>query len=82
MEPHTKSEFREQLLGANIALDDSTARLNAAHKAAQEAEHVSIQVFEQLRQQREQLHRATVALDETDANMSHSSRILRDMVHR
>jgi hypothetical protein len=73
---------RDKLLGAAKPIDATTARLDASQKAASEAEHIGIQIYDNLRQQRDQLQRAAQNLSETDANMNQSNRLLRDMIRR
>jgi len=78
---------RQKLLGNHTivpqtSLDMSTLRLEAAQRAATEAEQVSIQVYDQLRQQREQLQRAAGTLQETDYEVRQSNRTLQEMIRR
>lgn len=71
-----------ELLQGDHTLDRTGDRLDATYKAAQETERLGAHVHEQLRQQREQLQRAAATLDETDANMSQSNRMLQSMIQR
>ncbi len=74
--------INEKLLSGSSKIDSTSARLDLAYKTAQETEHISIQVLDNLRQQREQLQRASEALHDTDTSMSQSNRLLRTMMRR
>jgi hypothetical protein len=67
---------------SSMHVNPDTRLLDETYKAAQESEQISIQVYDQLRQQREQLNRASLALHETDDSMARSNVLLRNMIRR
>lgn len=78
---------RELLLGDLASaqpggVHDSSRKLEETQRAALEAEQISITIYDQLRAQREQLERVSETLHDTDANVSHSNRLLNSMVRR
>lgn len=81
------SNPRELLLGDLAKVQpgpvyDSSRKLEESQRAALEAEQISITIYDQLRAQREQLERVSETLHETDANVSHSNRLLNNMIRR
>lgn len=71
----------------SIKLLDYSARSNetklkSAQKAASETEYIGLHVYDQLRQQREQLERASVTLIDADTEVGRSNHLLGRMIHR
>lgn len=69
-------------MSSNIHVNPDTRLLDETIRSAQESEQISIHIYDQLRQQREQLNRASLGLHETDDSMARSNVLLRNMIRR
>lgn len=75
-------EDREKLISGDLVLDETTLRLQQTQKAALEAEQMSQNIYEQLRQQRERIENSARALHSTDADMDQSNQLLNEIIAR
>lgn len=75
-------EDRKKLIGADLVLDETSLRLQQSQKVATEAEQISHNIYEQLRQQRERIEHSARALHSTEANMDQSNQLLQEIIAR
>ena len=75
-------EDRKKLISGDLVLDETNLRLQQTQRAAVEAEQMSHDIYEQLRQQRERIENSARALHSTDADMDHSNQLLNDIIAR
>lgn len=76
------SKDRERFRDVHGSLQDSTDKLQQAHRVALETEQVGIDVMSDLRAQREVINRTRGNVAEIGANVGQAKRMLEDMLRR
>lgn len=75
-------DLRHKLISTDVTIDATTLKLHQTQRAAAEAEQMGLNIYEKLRQQREQLERASRTLHQADTDIDESNRTLRNLIRR
>lgn len=78
----TAFNTRTRLLAGTEALDDSSRRLDSAHRIALETEDVGADILRSLRGQREQIEHTRDTLTRADGSIDRASGTLKKMIYK
>eukprot|EP00123_Amoebidium_parasiticum_P013028 comp21717_c0_seq1/m.30696 comp21717_c0_seq1/g.30696 ORF comp21717_c0_seq1/g.30696 comp21717_c0_seq1/m.30696 type:complete len:223 (-) comp21717_c0_seq1:410-1078(-) len=73
---------RGRLLMAQERLANTSESIRSSQRLAEESEQIGIEILSNLNEQRQTINRAQSTLEETNANLSRSDRVLRSMARR